>query len=101
MGFEGVASHAELQRLAKQMSDGGVGVLVFDMRLPRASMFPLTTAPSAMARRGALISPSTDAAGCRSTLSVAVTFPMTAPQMSIDLAVRFARIAAPAPMINP
>src|SRR6516164_5747498 len=46
-------------------------------RFPRASTFPLTTAPSAMLRRGAAMSPSTDADGCSTTFSVAVTFPIT------------------------
>jgi len=65
---------------------------------PATSTLPVTTAPSAIAITGETMSPLTDAVGWRSTLTLALTFPATAPLMTIVCATRFASTDAPAPI---
>ena len=59
----------------------GLGAARFCM-----SMLPRKCAPSAIATRGAAMSPSTDPLSRMSTFSVAVTLPVTSPRMMTDLA---------------
>src|SRR5262245_45956259 len=49
-------------------------------------MLPRKWAPSAMATRGAAMSPSTEPLSRMSTFSLAVTLPVTSPRMTTDLA---------------
>src|SRR5262252_2606640 len=62
--------------------------------------FPCRTAPSAIASFGDARSPSIDPVGRSSTRSVAVTLPVTAPEIEMRFATRLAVTSALAPMVR-
>jgi hypothetical protein len=64
------------------------------------SMLPRKWAPSAIATRGAAMSPSTDPLSRRSTFSDAVTLPVTSPRITTDLANTCALIRPLGPIVN-
>ncbi len=64
------------------------------------SMLPRKCAPSAMATRGAAMSPSTEPLSRMSTFSLAVTLPVTSPRMTTDLANTWALILPFGPIVS-
>src|SRR5690349_6246357 len=64
------------------------------------SMLPRKCAPSAIATRGAAMSPSTEPLSRMSTFSLAVTLPVTSPRMTTDFANTCALIFPFGPMVD-
>ncbi len=64
------------------------------------SMLPRKCAPSAIATRGAAMSPSTEPLSRMSTFSLAVTLPVTSPRMTTDFAKTCALIRPFGPMVR-
>ena len=69
-------------------------------RLSPTSTWPVMTAPSAMTSRGATMSPTTEPVARRSSCSLALTFPVTAPLIVMFFATKSALIVALGRMVK-